>query len=56
MNKILLTFFVLLGLTCLISCSAIAGIFKAGVWVGVLAVIIVIAIIVFLVMRGSNKN
>lgn len=39
------------------SCSAIAGIFKAGVWVGVLAVVIVIAIIIFIVgkMSGGGK-
>ena len=37
------------------SCAAIAGIFKAGVWVGVLLVVGVIALIVFLVSRGSGK-
>ena len=38
------------------SCSAIAGIFKAGVWVGVLIVVAVIALIIFLVTRGSGKQ
>ena len=33
------------------SCEAIAGIFKAGVWVGVLLVLIVIGLIVFLVSK-----
>ena len=38
----------------LTSCSAIAGIFKAGVWVGVLGVGAVVLIIVFLLSRGSK--
>jgi hypothetical protein len=37
------------------SCAAIADIFKAGVWVGVLIVIGIIGLIIFLVSRGSNK-
>ena len=32
-------------------CAAIAGIFKAGMWVGVLAVVAVIAIIVFIASK-----
>ena len=38
------------------SCSAIAGIFKAGVWVGVLIVVAIIALIIYLVTRGSGKQ
>ena len=37
-------------------CALAGGIFKAGVWVGVLAVVIVIGLILFLVSRGSGKN
>jgi len=37
------------------SCSVISGIFKAGMGVGIFAVIAVVAIIVFIVMR-SRKN
>jgi hypothetical protein len=47
-----------LALFCLIillsSCAAIGGIFKAGVWVGVLVVVGVIALILFLVTRSKS--
>jgi len=36
------------------SCQAIADIFKAGVWVGVLAVVGFIALILFLVTRAKK--
>jgi hypothetical protein len=42
--------------TTLSSCSAIAGIFKAGAAVGIIAVIIVIAIIIWLVSMFRSKN
>jgi hypothetical protein len=35
-------------------CSVVAGIFKAGVWVGVLAVLLILGVI-GLVIRRSNK-
>jgi hypothetical protein len=35
----------------LAGCDVIAGIFKAGVWVGVIAVIAVIALIIWLITR-----
>ena len=39
------------------SCEAIAGIFKAGMGVGIFIVIAVVAIVVFIVMKvGKNKN
>lgn len=38
------------------SCSVVGGIFKAGVWVGVIGVILVIGLIIYFVSRGSNKN
>ena len=37
-------------------CAVVGGIFKAGVWVGVLAVVVVVGLIVFLVSRGSGKK
>jgi hypothetical protein len=40
---------------CLGSCQAIGDIFKAGVWVGVLIVVAVVALILFLISR-SNKS
>ena len=41
---------------CFSSCAVVGGIFKAGVWVGVLIVVAIIALVVFLVSRGSNKS
>lgn len=43
-------------LMCLSSCEAIAGIFKAGVWTGVIIVGLVIAFIVFIILRSSKKS
>jgi hypothetical protein len=43
-------------LTAFSGCAVIGGIFKAGVWVGVLAVILVIGLILYLVSRGSGKS
>lgn len=39
------------------SCAAIEGIFKAGAVTGIIAVVIVIALIIFLItrFRGNNK-
>jgi hypothetical protein len=38
----------------LASCEVIAGIFKAGVWTGVLLVAIVIGFIIFLISRSRK--
>jgi TRAP-type C4-dicarboxylate transport system permease large subunit len=38
------------------SCQAIADIFKAGVWVGVIVVVAVIALIFWLVSKASGKK
>lgn len=37
------------------SCSVIGGIFKAGMGFGIFIVLLIIAIIVFIIMRGSRK-
>ena len=37
------------------SCEAIAGIFKAGVWTGVIAVVGILGLIIFFISRGKNK-
>jgi len=37
------------------SCAAIGSIFKAGVWVGVMAIVIVVAIILWLVSKLNKK-
>lgn len=36
------------------SCEIAGGIFKAGVWVGVLAVAFVVFLIIFLISRGRK--
>ena len=36
-------------LLCLSSCDAIEGIFKAGVWVGVILVVVVILLLIWLI-------
>lgn len=47
-------FFLLGLLTLLSSCTVVGGIFKAGVWVGVLIVVLVLALIIWLVTRGGS--
>lgn len=37
------------------SCQAIAGIFKAGVWFGVIGVIVIVAIIFWLISKAGKK-
>lgn len=44
---------VLLGLS---SCEVIGGIFKAGVWVGVLIVVGIIGLIVYLISKSGKNN
>jgi hypothetical protein len=36
------------------SCNVIGGIFKAGVWVGIVIVVLVILLIIWLVGRGRS--
>ena len=38
------------------SCELIGDIFKAGVWVGVLIVVAVLALIIFLISKVSGKK
>jgi hypothetical protein len=35
-------------------CAVIGGIFKAGVWVGVLIVVVIIAIIIWVISKASK--
>lgn len=37
------------------SCEAIAGIFKAGVWVGIIVVVIVVALIFWIISKVGKK-
>jgi hypothetical protein len=36
------------------SCEVIGGIFKAGIWVGILLVVLVVGLILWLVGRGRS--
>ncbi len=56
MKKFLSYLFPVLFLLLLSGCQAIGDIFKAGVWVGVLVVVGVVALIAFLISKGSNKG
>jgi hypothetical protein len=40
----------------LTSCQVIGDIFKAGVWVGVLVVVGIIALVIFLIAKLSGKK
>jgi TRAP-type C4-dicarboxylate transport system permease large subunit len=37
-------------------CEAIGAIFKAGVWSGILLVVLVVALIIFIVSRLGNRK
>jgi hypothetical protein len=37
------------------SCEVIGGIFKAGVWTGIIAVVLVVALIIWLISRATKK-
>jgi hypothetical protein len=52
--KRMLVFFFLIAL-CLSSCAAIGSIFKAGVWVGVIGIVIVVALILWLISKLNKK-
>ena len=36
-------------------CAVVGGIFKAGVWVGVLAVVAIVGVIILIVAKSSKK-
>lgn len=42
--------------TLLSSCEAIAGIFKAGVWTGVIIIVAIIALVIFVIGKMSSKK
>ena len=50
----LLWMFALAMIMTLSSCQVVGGIFKAGVWVGILVVVVVVGIILWLVGRGRS--
>ena len=54
MKKFTLLSLVAIVIFSLQSCAAIGGIFKAGMWVGVIAVVAVIAIIIWLFGKAKK--
>lgn len=54
LKLIQLSFFIIFISACLSSCEVIGDIFKAGVWVGILIVVGIIALIFFIV--GKSKK
>jgi hypothetical protein len=54
--KSTITLFLIASICLLSSCQLIGDVFKAGVWVGVLLVVGFLALVIYLVTRGSNKN
>jgi hypothetical protein len=47
--------FFLIATLSLQACAVVGGIFKAGVWVGVGAVVLIVLIIIFIVSKASGK-
>ncbi|MCX2478918.1 hypothetical protein OQY15_07430 [Pedobacter sp. MC2016-15] len=50
--------FVALLVTTLSSCSLVEGIFKAGVWTGIIVVVVVLALIIWLISKifGGGRS
>ena len=50
--------FVALLVTTLSSCSLVEGIFKAGVWSGIIVVVVVLALIIWVISKifGSGRS
>jgi hypothetical protein len=53
--KSYLPFLLVIAIFLFSSCAVVGGIFKAGVWGGVLLVVFIIGIIVWLVTRGGKS-
>ena len=55
MNKFNLGAALIMILVSFSSCQAIGDIFKAGVWFGVIGVVVIVAIIIWLVSKAGKK-
>ncbi|MGE6220319.1 MULTISPECIES: hypothetical protein [Pedobacter] len=58
MKKLMPLALVTLLVTTLSSCELIGGIFKAGMWTGVILVVVVVALIIWIAAKlfGGNRN
>ena len=54
-NSLCVLLFVMISIS-LTSCQLVGDIFKAGVWVGIIAVAAVIGLIIFLISKLSGKK
>jgi len=56
MNRLSLSLVAMLVLftTILSSCEAIGGIFKAGIWTGVIVIVIIVALVLWLIGRSRK--
>ncbi|CAN5509608.1 hypothetical protein BH11BAC2_BH11BAC2_25640 [soil metagenome] len=55
-NQSFIMLFLLSCVTLISGCSAVEGIFKAGMSVGIFIVIFIIGLIIFLIMRMGGKK
>jgi len=55
-SLLFLSFILTMLMATLSSCQVVGGIFKAGVWSGIIIVIAVIALIAYLLTRGGNNS
>jgi hypothetical protein len=55
MKKAVITLLILSLLT-FTACEIVGGIFKAGVWTGIIFVVLIIALIFYLITRMGNKK
>lgn len=56
MSRIVYLFAVLLSMIGLQSCELIAGIFKAGVWTGILIVAVVVGLIIWIIAKLAGRK
>lgn len=54
MRQFIAPSFLMISAVTLAGCDVVAGIFKAGVWVGAIAVIAVIAVVIWLISRAVS--
>jgi hypothetical protein len=54
--KLFNTSFLMMLITMLSGCEVIGGIFKAGVWSGIIVVVLIIALIIFVIGKMGKKG
>ncbi len=53
-KNVVLTAALAFSLVLLTSCAAIGGIFKAGMWVGVIVVVVIVALVLWLIGKARK--